>query len=392
VDGRRAAPVRQENLRAHNLALVLRVVASAPLPPSRADVATATGLTRATVSALVDDLVGGRLIEEVGPAPRAGAGRPAAGLVISPHGPAGLGLEVNVDYLAACVVDLTGAVRHRAVRAADQRALPAAQVLAGVATLAAEARAAADAEELALAGVALAVPGLVTPSGVVRLAPNLGWRDMDVPAALSGALGLRVGVDNEANFAALASPGGDSYVYVSGEIGIGAGIVLHGELFRGARGWSGELGHVCVRPDGPPCRCGARGCLEQYAGQEALLRTAGVASVAGLAAAAAGGAAGAVAALATAGEALGVAIASMINLLDVDTVVLGGSYAPLAPWLVPAVQAEVRVRVLTARWAPVTVRASALGSAAAVVGAAGSVVRGVRDDPARWLQRPAAVR
>jgi predicted NBD/HSP70 family sugar kinase len=393
VDGRRAAPVRQENLRAHNLALVLSVVASAPLPPSRADVATATGLTRATVSALVDDLIGGRLIEEVGPAPRAGAGRPAAGLVISACGPGGLGLEVNVDYLAACVVDLTGAVRHRAVRGGDQRALPAAEVLTGMATLAAEARAAAHAEGLALAGAALAVPGLVTPSGVVRLAPNLGWRDVDVPAALSGALGLPVGVDNEANLAALASPAGvDSYVYVSGEIGIGAGIVLHGELFRGARGWSGELGHVCVRPDGPPCRCGARGCLEQYAGQEALLRTAGVASVAELAAAVAGGAAGAAVALATAGEALGVAIAGMINLLDVDTVVLGGIYAPLAPWLVPAVEAEVRVRVLTAGWAPVTVRASALGSAAAVVGAAGSVVRGVRDDPARWLQRPAAVR
>jgi predicted NBD/HSP70 family sugar kinase len=81
----------------------------------------------------------------------------------------------------------------------------------------------------------------------------------------------------------------------------------------------------------------------------------------------------------------------MINLIDVDTVVLGGVYAPLAPWLVPAVEAEVRVRVLTASWAPVTVRPSALGAAAAVVGAAGSVVRGVLDDPARWLQRTPAL-
>ncbi len=115
------APVRQRSLREHNLALVLRQVAAADRPPSRADVAAATGLTRATVSALVDDLIGGRLLAEVEPAPRTGAGRPAVGLLLSAAGPAGLGLEINVDYLAACVVDLTGAVRRHETRPGDQR-------------------------------------------------------------------------------------------------------------------------------------------------------------------------------------------------------------------------------------------------------------------------------
>ncbi|MFD0748135.1 hypothetical protein ACFQ1L_44970 [Phytohabitans flavus] len=101
-------PVRQASLREHNLGLVLRQAANAMRPPSRADIAAATSLTRATVSALVDDLIAGGLLTEVGPAPRAGAGRPAAGLVLSASGPAGLGLEINVDYLAACVVDLAG--------------------------------------------------------------------------------------------------------------------------------------------------------------------------------------------------------------------------------------------------------------------------------------------
>ncbi|MFD0748136.1 ROK family protein [Phytohabitans flavus] len=152
-------------------------------------------------------------------------------------------------------------------------------MLAEVAELAADARAHAEREGLAVAGAALAVPGLVTAHGVVRLAPNLGWRDVDVPTGLAALDGLPVTVDNEANLAALgelhAGPAGPaSFLYVSGEIGIGAGIVLHGALFRGARGWSGELGHVAVRPDGPACSCGARGCLEQYAGQEAILRAA----------------------------------------------------------------------------------------------------------------------
>ncbi|MEJ3744636.1 ROK family protein [Actinomycetes bacterium KLBMP 9797] len=426
VDG----PVRQASLREHNLALVLRQVATAAQPPSRADISAATSLTRATVSALVDDLIAGGLLAEVGPAPRTRAGRPAAGLVLARTGPAGLGLEVNIDYLAACVVDLAGAVRHQRVRRADQRPRHPTEVLADLAELAAGASAYAAREGLTLAGAAVAVPGLVDAGGLVRLAPNLGWRDVDVPGAL--ALPYPLVVDNEANLAALGElhagpPGPASFLYVSGEIGIGAGVVLNGALYRGARGWSGELGHVAVRPDGPACRCGAHGCLEQYAGQEAILRAAGAdraaageygrgagadgrgageygrgAGADGRGAGADGRGAGAdgiddlvrravagdpatCRALADAGTALGVAVAGVVNLLDVDTVVLGGVYAPLAPWLCPAVDGEIRRRVLTASWSPVAVRRSVLGADAAAVGAAGSVVREIHAHPAPWL-------
>ncbi|MEH1126920.1 ROK family protein [Micromonospora sp. CPCC 206061] len=387
----RDAPVRQGALREHNLGLVLRQVASAPRPPSRADIAAATGLTRATVSALVDDLITGRLLAEVGPAPRAGAGRPAAGLVLAANGPAGLGLEINIDYLAACVVDLAGAVRHHRVRRADQRPRRLDEVLGELAGLAAMARADAEREGVEVAGAAVAVPGLVDASGLVRLAPNLGWRDVDVSDGL-GLEGLAVTVDNEANLAALGElhagpPGPASFLYVSGEIGIGAGIVLNGALYRGARGWSGELGHVAVRPDGPTCRCGARGCLEQYAGQEGILRAAGAADTDELMRRAEAGDAATREALTNAGTALGVAVAGVVNVLDLDTVVLGGVYAPLSRWLCPAVEVEVERRVLTAAWSPVVVRRSLLGADAASVGAAGAVVREIRDHPARWLAR-----
>lgn len=383
---------RQASLREHNLKLVLRHVVDADRPPSRADIAARTGLTRATVSTLVDELIDSRLLAEVDPAPRVGAGRPAAGLVLAEHGPAGLGLEVNVGYLAACVVDLTGAVRHRIVRALDLRALPPEVALRRLADVAAEARAEAKRQGLPLAGTALAVPGLVTPAGVVRLAPNLGWRDVNVPAVL----GFELYVDNEANLAAIGelhATGTANFVYVSGEIGVGAGIVLDGTLFRGARGWSGEMGHLTVRPDGPRCRCGARGCLERYAGQEAILAAAGLSTaevppgsvVAHLVNLARNGDPTARRALRGAGEALGVAVAGVVNLLDIDTVVLGGIFAPLARWLRSEVEREVARRVLTAAWAPVTVRPSVLGPDAAVVGAAGSVVREVLTHPARWL-------
>jgi len=105
------APVRQSSVRAHNLALVLQTVANSTDRPSRAAIATRTGLTRATVSALVDDLIAGGLLTEHDPAPRTGAGRPAAGLALNASGPAALGLEINVDYLAVGLVDLGGNLR-----------------------------------------------------------------------------------------------------------------------------------------------------------------------------------------------------------------------------------------------------------------------------------------
>ncbi|MEU1751637.1 ROK family protein [Micromonospora matsumotoense] len=409
TETRTVGAVRQGSLRELNLAVVLRRIASTTRPPSRAEIAADTGLTRATVSAVVDDLIAGRLVTEADPAPRTGAGRPARGLLLGDTGPAGLGLEVNVDYLAACVVDLTGAVRHHEVRRIDLRPLSPADALTGLVDLAGRARAAADDAGLTLAGAALAVPGLVDARGLVRLAPNLGWRDVDVPGLLAGHPALSDPVDgvpplvveNEANLAALgelhARPGGpESFLHVSGEIGIGAGIVLDGALFRGSRGWSGELGHVPVDPGGPTCRCGARGCLETYAGQEAVLAAAGLAgadlpadtAARRLADLAGSGDPATLAALRAAGTALGVAVAGVVNLLDLDTVVLGGGYATLAQWLCPPVLAELDDRVLTSGWSPVTVRPAALGAESAAVGGAGSVVRRIIARPSGWLSRP----
>jgi predicted NBD/HSP70 family sugar kinase len=316
------------------------------------------------------------------PSPRAGAGRPAAGLALAPHGPAALGCEINVDYLAVCVVDLTGTVRHRLVEHIDLRPAGAAAALDGLSRLAAQARSLAESDGLPMAGLALAVPGLVTAAGLVRVAPNLGWQDVDAPAllrAVPALADLPITVDNEANLAALgelrAGDGTpDSFVYVSGEVGIGAGIVLDGSLYRGVRGWSGEIGHIAVHPGGRPCRCGAHGCLEQYAGLEAILREAGVSSLDRIAEP-----------LRESGGALGLALAAVVNLLDVDTIVLGGSYAPLLPWLRAGIETELRDRVLTADLAPVTMRPAVLGTDAAMRGGADLIIRSVRDDPASWL-------
>jgi predicted NBD/HSP70 family sugar kinase len=400
-------PARQDSLRERNLALVLKQIADASAPVSRAEVAATTGLTRATVSALVDTLVESGLVGELEPRVAGATGRPSTGLVIDGTRIGGLGVELNVDYLAACVVDLAGTVRHREVVREDQRGRAPERSCAALAAMAARAIAAVAAEGLVTAGVAVAVPGLVDwPAGVLRFAPNLGWRDIDVLGLLSRAAELTrvpVMVDSEANFAALgelhsvpAAPG--DFLHVSGEIGVGAGIVVGRELYHGTRGWSGEIGHMAVEPDGPACRCGAWGCLERFAGQEAILRATGLTITAGtnlggqatvdrIVEAASDGDAHTHQALRTAGRALGIAVAGAINLLDLPEVVLGGIYAPLAPWIAPEMRREVNRRVLSAAWSPVTVRTGTAGADAAVLGAAGAVTRAIMRDPADWLRR-----
>jgi predicted NBD/HSP70 family sugar kinase len=400
-------PARQDSLRERNLALVLRQIADAPVPVSRAEVAATTGLTRATVSALVDTLVDSGLVGELEPRVVKATGRPSTGLVIDGTRIGGLGIELNVDYLAACVVDLAGTVRHREVVQDDQRGQVPDRTCAALAAMGSRAIAAVAAEGVVTAGVAVAVPGMVDwPAGVLRFAPTLGWRDIDVLGLLSRTAELTrvpVMVDSEANFAALgelhsvaAGPG--DFLHVSGEIGVGAGIVVGRELYHGTRGWSGEIGHLAVEPDGPACRCGAWGCLERFAGQEAILRAAGLPVTAGtnlggqatvdrIVEAASAGDARTLQALRTAGRALGIAAAGAINLLDLPEVVLGGIYAPLAPWIAPETHREVNRRVPSAAWSPVTVRPGAAGAEAAVVGAAGAVTRAIMRDPAEWLRR-----
>jgi predicted NBD/HSP70 family sugar kinase len=399
-------PARQAALREHNLGLVLAEIADRG-PASRARIAAATGLTKASVSSLVEVLAAGGLVAEQDVQGAGTVGRPGRPVALSPSGPVGVGLEINVDYVAACAVDLAGTVLRRELLVEDLRAADPERALARAAPMLRRVVGDVEAGGHRVAGAAVAVPGLVqTGTDRVRLAPNLGWRDVPVLDGLRGAglpSGLPLRLDNEANLAALGELwcGGhelNSFVYVSGEIGVGAAVVTAGQVFRGLRGFSGEIGHIPVGVPGR-CVCGALGCLELAAGQEAMLRAAGLdvepsttvgrpeGPVAELVSRAEAGEWRALAAVRDAGTALGTAIAVVVNLVDVDTVVLGGVYAVLAPWLRETVSDVLSRRVLAAPWAPVSVVASRLAGEAAVRGAATSIVRDVIAEPAAYLSR-----
>ncbi|MFE9428839.1 ROK family protein [Kitasatospora sp. NPDC006697] len=379
-------------MRRRNLAVVLGAVAGGELF-SRADVAGLTGLTRAAVSSLVDELIGRGALTEVETAPSGRVGRPGRALALSDRGPAGLGLEIGVSHLAACVADLRGEPRlwRRVERANAGR--PAGQVLAELAELGAEAEAAAAGLGLRVEGRVLAVPGVVPKAaqGLVEHAPNLGWHAVR-PAEHWPRPQQAPVPENEANLGALAEywqaeQGAETIVHVSAGAGIGAALIVDGQLFRGAGGFAGELGHIPVHPDGVPCPCGSRGCLEQYAGEAAVLREAGLTAggdpVVLLAERARAADPAALRALERAGRALGLALASAVNLVDPDGLVLGGAYAELAEWLLPAVRAELAARVTVRPWRPDTLRSSALGRRGALLGAALLTVRRIITDPTR---------
>ncbi|MFD9792069.1 ROK family protein [Streptomyces sp. NPDC059070] len=382
-------------MRRQNLALVLGTV-RAHSPLSRADVAARVGLTRPAVSSLVDELIERGALTEAPAAASGRVGRPGRALALNDHGPAGLGLEIGATHLGACVVDLRGEPRlwRRVEQVNADR--PAGQVLAEAAALSAEVETEATALGLCVKGRILAVPGVVpnAPGGLVERVPNLGWHGVRLadhwpdPDTLPEP-------ENEANLGALAEywnagQPAETVVHVSAETGIGAALIIGGRLFRGARGFAGELGHIPVQPDGPGCACGARGCLEQFAGKAAVLRQAGLAQhdlaqagdpVALLAERAGAGHAPTLRALDHAGRALGLALASAVELIDPDSLVLGGAYTELADWLLPSVRAELAARVTVRPWTPQALRPSALGRRGPLLGAAQTTVRRIMADP-----------
>ena len=385
---------RQSTLRSSNLALVLRTVC-ADGPLSRADVAVRTGTTRATAARLVDELVVGRLLDEgERPAPPR-RGRPATPLLPGARVGA-LGLQVDAGLLAARVLDLRGRVVAERVEEVDLVGSDPVDTLARLGVLAAGLLAGMPAG-LRPVGAGLALPGLVdVAAGALLRAPNLGWSDVPVADLLAAHLPpeLRPVLGNEADLAARTvaetAPGRPGplrdFLYLSGQIGIGGAAVLGGRVVTGSAGWAGEVGHVCVDPAGPACRCGSTGCLEQYAGRHALLTAAGLPlDTPPVDVVARAEDPDVRRALDATADALGIALAGVVNVLDLPAVVLGGHLAALAEPLRPRLEELLGRRVLSARWRRPVVEAIPGLPAAGATGAALRALGDVLADPVAWL-------
>nr|WP_280311989.1 ROK family protein [Nocardia abscessus] len=241
------------------------------------------GLNRSTILALTTDLAAAGLVSEELPGQTGRAGRPS--LVVRPRAERVyvVALDVSADRLAAARVGLGGSVLDRTESTRPRGAFDPDDVIAALVTMA-RAMIAAAAPDAVCVGVGVAFCGMVREEdGVVRYGPNLGWVDVAFGAAMTRELdlGLRVAVGNNANLGALAERergvgvGLANLIYLHGDVGIGGGIIVNGELLGGEGGYGGEVGHMIVHPGGRPCACGSRGCLEAEAGELGLIAAAG---------------------------------------------------------------------------------------------------------------------
>lgn len=404
--------VKSENVRASNMSTVLRNILALPGEVTRAGLSQRTGMTRATISRLVDDLVGAGLVRELEPGDGGGRGRPANRLTPAEGSAVALGVEVDVASLDVMLVDLAGReLGHRRIERDFADSAP--EETMALAAQEAHTLLEDTLPDAALfLGTGVGLPGLVSPSRLA-LAPNLGWRDIPHDQLLAPLADLNtVVVANEADLAAYAvaytrpgvAGGPSTFVYVSGEVGVGAGVIVDHRPMSGARAWSGEIGHMCADPNGPLCRCGARGCLEAYLGVRALaehvgapagsgalgiLRCAGLVDEAGvktsesLAVGAEQERARAV--LTEAGAALGRVLSGVINAMDIPHVVLGGAVAELSGALLDPAREEIETRTLQAPWSSPIVEVLPDSASLTVRGAAFRVLDALVDDPAAFL-------
>lgn len=399
---RTQAPADLATVRRSNLGLVLRHLRDAG-SMSRARIAQETGLNKATVSSLVAELTDRGLVS-AGDVHRGGSvGRP--GLIVHLDGATvcGIGVELNVDYAAVLVLDLRGEVLFEHRVALDVPALGPGATLEAVAGLVGEAAAAAAARGADPVGVTVAVPGLVhSRDGVVSYAPNIGWRDVPVLEGLRARIDLDcpLRVENDANLSAIAEwvmgaeARASDLVYLTGEVGVGGGVIVAGRLLRGASGLSGEVGHTALGDPDAVCGCGRRGCWETVVGLAALLRNAAdpgdpvrdpardlETRLAEIAQRADAGDRRTLAALQRVGTGLGTGAAVLINLFNPQVIILGGYFALLGRFLTDAMTGELRSRVFGPDLAGARVVLSTLGFTAAVRGGAHVALESVFDDP-----------
>lgn len=384
----------QEAVRRHNLGTLLRHVHGVG-QISRAELTSLMGLNRSTIAGLVGELESLGISEHTTPVggARQGAGRPSAGVRIAAGGPYVIAVDLGVDRAVVARVGLGGRVLARAQAPVHSHG-EAWQVGASVAALIRQVVEDAP-PEAPLVGIGISVPGLVRRrDGLVRLAPNLEWHDVSFGGIVLAALGLDVPVSlaNDADLGALAEHvrgagvGVDDLIYVSGNVGVGAGVIAGGVRLEGAGGYAGEVGHLRFNPQGRPCHCGNLGCWETEVGAHAIAEAIDCPpdKVAQLDEVLEGFTEPTRELRAT-GTALGHGLASIVNTFNPRLIVLGGYFRPLYPLVGKEVDKGLADRALPAPLESVTLVLPALGSDSALLGAAEVALEPLFVDPVAAL-------
>lgn len=361
--------INQEDLRNHNLSVTLDTLLRAQKPMSRADLAKETGLTKATLSLLASMLIESGVVQEGEPVVSTTYGRPSTPLEIHGGSIAGIGLQINTDGYGCLALDLNGDTLGREWVSEDMTGTDPYEIFAKLDAMTFPLESRLKRRGCKVVGAGLALPGIVTDDMWLLVARNLGWENVNL-TRFNVVRRLDVVAGNEAKMAAIAQIPGyaterasflnvvdrtDSFIYLSTDIGIGGAVVRDGEVVMGSHGFAGEIGHLSVAMDGPLCSCGRHGCLEAFAGRRALVEAAGIAEDGDVTSSEAidmflqrwrAGDSDVSKVVDQAADALVSAIASAVNLVDVDTVLLGGLWTHFGDELATVLEGRLRSEIL----------------------------------------------
>jgi predicted NBD/HSP70 family sugar kinase len=375
-------PTDTAQVRERNVSLLLELIWR-ERQLSRAEISRRTGMSPSTVSTIVAELCDAGLVREIGEGASRGGRKPTL-LAFCDDAFFTLGIELGARHLSAVWIDLRGNVRAFASVLHEMGDDPKG-TLKQAKKLAERCRESARISPKQLVGIGVAVASPVDPDEPGQLSEVFypAFRKVDVRAYFASSYGVPAFMENDANMGALAERcwghgrGKDSLAFVKIGRGVGAGFELNGELYRGAGGISGEIGHIPIDPQGPECGCGNRGCITMYVGASALAGEARrtflagePASVAEIVRRARMGDARAIPIVDRAGENLGQVIASLLNLLNPRVVVLGGEITSVGDLLLDSLRAAVRKRTLAHVFAQTRIVTSTLGERTVAVGAA----------------------
>jgi glucokinase-like ROK family protein len=402
-------PADKNLVRRLNISLILNYLRTTHCH-TRARLAARAGLTRATVSSLVDELIALNLVRETGLQPSQG-GRPGTSLELNPAGGCAIGIEIGVGFVSAVLTDFVANVQWRDFAEFDAR--DSQEVIAMAEQLVGHAERRSQALGLKLFGIGLGLPGLVKiDEGLLKFAPNLGWHDIPFQAMWKERFGVPVHVANEANLAALGeyyfgvAANYQDFIHLSASaVGLGAGIMLDGKLFQGVDGYAGECGHMVLDPSGPLCACGRHGCWEKVAGSQAVIKyvvdqvrsgrtSKALDQVEGnphklttdiVAQAASQGDPVAHEAIAQVSRLFGVGVMNLINAFNPQMIVIGGSLSRALDPFLPIIESVVKQQAFRALTDNVEIKISRLGDDACVMGAVAAVLDAVLANPTQRL-------
>ena len=360
-------------------ASILRLInQSGPL--SRTELVGLLGVSKASMSMLTGELIGRGMLAEG--APVHGVGRPSVSLELAAGGTLFVGVSLATTPFIVCVTDLHGRlVAETEMECGREPAAIAREIARVIEDMFAGDVIGNGADRAKLVGIGVAIPGFVDAArGVCIRSTLLGWRDVPIGALIAEATGHTAYVENDANSLALGEHlfgslrGVNSCALVSVGDGIGCGLILNGELHRGANGGAGEIAHATIEPGGQPCKCGKRGCLDTLSSINSIASLAaqfGLAGdLAGLDEAAERGNQDAIGILHRAGSALGLAASHLIQSLDPARIVVAVPDGPLDGLFGRVVRQTVDASVMASDARQIDLSVLRIGRPAWVAGAA----------------------